>query len=71
MTPKNEDFPVNIAIIVCILTLFVLKIVGVIPVSWVVFLAPIWVSLLLGAAFIFIVMVAYVLNNLFRKGDKK
>jgi len=71
MTPKNEDFPINIAFIVAIVTLLSLKLFNIIDVSWTVLLAPLWVSLLLGSFMMFIVLTAYLLKNLFDKGDKR
>ena len=58
----REDVIVDIGILMVIITLFVLKITNVIKISWLWFLAPIWIPLTLGFLLALIITCVYLIE---------
>lgn len=64
---NGEDKIVDILCIVAIISVIILKITGVITVSWLWLLSPIWISLSAGIIITLVILIAYFIYNKRRK----
>lgn len=63
----NEDRIVDLALLFAIVAILVLKIIGVITISWIWLLAPIWIPLGLGIILLIIFMIMFLIYTLSNK----